>query len=241
MNRSFLIVSSGRSGSTLLVQLLNINKQIVCRKELLNRERLDRHQLKGADARTLINHMLAMLLPRNLWLPYTAFKLFNEQLEYCNLRLQEVIRGLHYPPVIVLYRKNLLETYVSLKIAFQTNIWYSEKQVNNCCVEVDWDDFCQYSERERKRWKKSMSDLRGVNKIIISFDELTGSQQEETMHRLFAFLDLAVDHDCPIVPVSVRQNPQKLEKKIINYHEIMEQVHRSGYPITMNLLVDELK
>ena len=60
------------------------------------------------------------------------------------------------------------------------------------------------------------------------------------MHRLFTFLNLEVDHGTPIVPCSVRQNPQKLEKKIVNYHEIMERVHRSGYPITINLLNDEL-
>ena len=241
MNRSFVIVSSGRSGSTLLVQLLNTNKRILCRMEPLNREMLDKYQLRDADSRTLINYMLAMLLPVNLWLRYTGFKLFNEQLEYCNLGLQEVMRGLHHPPVIVLYRENLLETYISLKIAFQNDIWYSEKQVNDCCVEVDWDDFYLYAEGERMRWKKTMSNLRGMKKIVVSFDELTGSQQKETMRRLFAFLDLEVDHGKPIVPRSVRQNPQSLEKKIVNYHEIMERVHKSGYPITMNLLNDELK
>lgn len=184
--------------------------------------------------------MLAMLLPANLWLRYTGFKLFNEQLEYCNLGLQEVIQGLHHPPVIVLYRENLLETYVSLKIAFQNNIWYSENQVNDCSIDVDWDDFYLYAEGERKRWKKTMSDLRGTKKIVVSFDELTGNPQKETMHRLFTFLNLEVDHGIPIVPYSIRQNPQKLEKKIVNYHEIMERVHRSGYPITINLLNDEL-
>lgn len=241
MNRSFVIVSSGRSGSTLLVQLLNTNKRIQCSMEPLNRELLDKHQLEGADSRTLLNYMLAMLLPGNLWLRYTGFKLFNEQLEYCNLGLQEVVRGLHHPPIIVLYRENLLETFVSLKIAFQNNIWYSENQVNNCSVEVDWDEFYLYAEGERMRWKKTISDLRGMRKIIISFDELTGSQQKETMHRLFAFLNLEVDQSTHIVPCSVRQNPQTLEKKIVNYHETMERVHRSGYPITMNLLNDELR
>lgn len=241
MNRSFVIVSSGRSGSTLLVQLLNTNKRILCGMEPLNRELLDKHQLRSADSRTLINYMLAMLLPINLWLRYTGFKLFNEQLEYCNLGLHEVALGLHHPPIIVLYRENLLETYVSLKIAFQNNIWYSEKQVNDCCIVVDWEDFCLYAEGERMRWKKTMTDLRGMKKIVISFDELTGSQQRETMYRLFTFLDLEVNHGAPIVPCSVRQNPQKLEKKIVNYHEIMERVHNSGHPITINLHSDELQ
>lgn len=234
LNRSFVILSSGRSGSTLLVQLLNTNRQIACAKELLNRELLDQYQLKGADERTLTNYLLSMLLPMKLWLPYTGFKLFNEQLEYCKLSLRQVIQDLNFPPVIVLYRENLLETYVSLKIAFQTDVWYSEKQVNKYSVMVDWEDFYQYAEDERMRWKKSLSALGGVKKILVTFDQLTGGQQGETMHRLFGFLNLTTN--CPITAASsVRQNPLPLEKKVLNYHEIMERVRETGYPIMMKL------
>ena len=40
MNRSFIILSSGRSGSTMLVQLLNCHPAILCHSELLNRDDL---------------------------------------------------------------------------------------------------------------------------------------------------------------------------------------------------------
>ena len=235
MNRNFLIVSSARSGSTLLVQLLNNNKGIQCKSELLNRELLEQYQLTGASRRTLINYILAMLLPMKIWLPYTGFKVFSEQLEFCNLPLDQMLEGLCYPPVIVLYRQNLLESYVSLKIAFQTNIWYSENTVNNYSVKVDWNEFQRYIERQKRRWKRAMSSLRGVKKVIISYEELVGSLQNETMQRLFTFLNMPLDRDQLLVVKSVRQNPLQLEKKVVNYHEIMEQAQQSGYSIMLNL------
>ena len=235
MNRSFVIVSSARSGSTLLVQLLNNNKGIVCESELLNRELLEYYQLKGADERTLTNYILSMLLPLKLWLPFKGFKLFNEQLEYCNLPLQQVLDSLHSPPVIVLYRQNLLETYVSLQIAFQTNLWYSEDDVNDSSVKVDWNEFYFYAECEKRRWKRTMSTLKGVNKIIISYDELTGSKREETIHKLFAFLNLMSDRSQPLVAKCIRQNPLQLKEKVVNYHEIMQHLQESGYSVALDL------
>ena len=182
-----------------------------------------------------MNYILAMLLPMKLWLPYTGFKLFYEQLEYCNLPLEDVLDGLYSPPVIVLYRENLLETYVSLEIAVQTNFWYSREKVNNCSVKVDWNMFYLYAEREKRRWKEAMTALRGVKKVVISYDELTGSQQDKTVHKLFAFLNLMSDQDQPVVVKSVRQNPLQLEKKVVNYDEIMEQAQEVGYSILLNL------
>lgn len=236
MNRSFVVLSSARSGSTLLTQLLNTHEGIVCREELLNREVLEGLQLKRADRRTIMNYILAMLLPRtNPCLPYTGFKLFNEQLRYCNLQLQEVLRDLHSPPVIVLYRENLLETYVSLQIAFQNKKWYSERRVNNCSIRVDWDDFCEYAEREKRRWKESMAVLKGAKKILVTYDQIAGNCRNETMYRLFAFLDLPLNHKCSLVSACVRQNPLQLERKVVNYHEIMKRAQESEYSIMIKL------
>ena len=235
MNRSFVIVSSARSGSTLLVQLLNTNDEIVCKRELLNREVLMKEQLIGADRTTLTNFILASLLPWKIWLPYTGFKLFNEQLQYCNLPLEHVIEDLHFPPVIVLYRENLLETYVSLQIAFQNKLWYSDKKVNDCHVEVDWNDFYEYAERERKRWRRCMSALRGVRKIVVSYDQLAGDKRKETMQRLFVFLNATVDPDRPLVTHCVKQNPLQLKEKVINYQEIIKKAQELDYSIMINL------
>lgn len=229
LHDNFVILTSGRSGSTLLTQLLNCHPQVVCKGELLNREELKKHQLIGADRQTLSNYILAGLLPLKLWISYTGFKLFNEQLEYCKLSFGKLLGDLCSPSLIILYRENLLETYISLKIAFTTGIWYSEHKTNQCSIEVEWEAFKEYAETERRRWKRSMSATRGMRTIFVSFEELV-ENKDTTMKRLLTFLNLS---ECDFGVSSVRQNPLPLADKISNYEEIMEKVNDLGLSLTL--------
>ena len=77
MNRSFIILSSGRSGSTMLVQLLNCHPAILCHSELLNRDDLKGYGLirEGrpcVSSHRLIKYTMAQLVPWKPWLPYTG-------------------------------------------------------------------------------------------------------------------------------------------------------------------------
>lgn len=235
IHRNYVLLSSGRSGSTLFTQLLNCHPQVLANGELLNREELKRNSLlTAADTQTLSNYILARLLPSKLWISYTGFKLFNEQLEYCKLSLGQLLDDLCSPLLIILYRKNLLDTYVSLKIAFQTDIWYCEEETNPYSVVVDWDNFQQYVKTERMRWRSSLSATEGMKKIFVSFEELT-ENQDETMRKVFAFLNIK---KCIVGVNSVRQNPLPLAKKITNYEEIMGKVKESG--LSLMLTADRL-
>lgn len=230
LHRNFLVLSSGRSGSTLLTQLLNCHPQVVCEGELLNREELKKRQLTVADKQTLSNYILARLLPLKFrWISYTGFKLFNEQLEYCKLSFEKLLGDLCSPSLVILHRENLLETYISLKIAFTTDIWYSEKEINQCSIEVDWEAFQDYAETERRRWRKSMSATGGMRKIYVSFEKLV-ENQDVTMKRLLTFLNLS---ECDFGVSSIRQNPLPLADKISNYEVIMDKVNNSGMSLTI--------
>ncbi len=229
LHRNFIILSSGRSGSTLLTQLLNCHLQVECKGELLNREELKKRHLSAADNQTLSNYVLARLLSLKLWISYTGFKLFNEQLEYCKLPFGKLLGDLCSPSLIILHRENLLETYISLKIAFLTDIWYSEQETNRCSIEVDWEAFKEYAETERRRWQKSMAAIRGMRVIFVSFEQLV-QNQDTTMKRLLTFLNLS---ECDFGTRSVRQNPLPLAEKISNYEEIMDKVNKSGLSLTL--------
>ena len=213
----------------MLTQLLSCHPQVLCEGELLNREELKKHQLITADKHTLSNYILAKLLPSKPWISRTGFKLFNEQLEYCKLSFGKLLNDLWSPPLIILYRKNLLETYVSLKIAFATDVWYSERKTNQCSIEVDWDAFREYVETERRRWQKSLSSAGGMKTVFISFEELV-EKQDETMKNVLAFLNLS---ECEFCVSSIRQNPLPLADKISNYEEIMDRVNDSGLSLTL--------
>ena len=237
MNRTFVILSSGRSGSTLLIQLLNCHPKIACKGELLNRNYLQLHNLRGASSRVLINYILATLIPSKVWLPYIGFKLFNEQLEFCSLHLKDILTALFCPHVIILYRENILETYVSLEIAFKTDVWYSEGSGTSEKIEVDWKNFVDYAMTEKARWKSSMQEMSMYSDrevLFISYEELIGDRNK-TMNNIFRFLNIDM---CHVEAASKKQNPLPLKEKVINYEQIKQKILQSGdnYTITKEWL-----
>lgn len=235
MNRSFVILSSARSGSTLLRFLLNGHPKVTCMGELLNRNYLQNNQLCRASSHVLVNYILASLLPLKLWLPFTGFKLFHEQMEFCNLRFKDILSALLYPPVIVLFRENMLETYTSLQIAFKTDVWYSEGNTRRERIDIDWQEFVGYVKALRERWKRSMMDIPMNSKVFfVSYEELTANK-DKTMNNIFQFLNL---DNCYVDTTSKKQNSPLLMEKIINYKQI-EQLILQNYPnytITKNWL-----
>ena len=237
LNRSFVILSSGRSGSTLLIQLLNCHPKIACKGELLNRNYLQEHNLRGASSHTLVNYILASLIPPKIWLSYTGFKLFNEQLEFCNLHLKDLLTALFWPRMIILYRESILETYISLEIAFKTDVWYSEGSGTNETVKIDWQNFEDYVMTERARWKRSMVDISAYSDcqvLFVSYEELTGDRNK-VMNKTFNFLNIEM---CHVEATSKKQNPLPLKEKIINYKQIEQKMlQNSGdYIITKEWL-----
>ena len=218
MNKSFVVLSSARSGSTYLTLLLDSHPKISCSKELLNRDNLKNLHLFGASSYVLVNYILASLLPWKIWLPFTGFKLFHEQMEFCNVRFIDLMNALYCPPVIVLFRENMLETYTSLQIAFKTCVWYSEEgNATKESIEIDWKDFVGHVTALKERWKTSLLDIPPHAKVLfVSYEELV-AYQEKTMDSIFKFLNVK---KCNVEASSKKQNPFPLMEKIINYEKI---------------------
>ena len=230
MNRSFLVISSARSGSTLLIQYLRCHPSIACPfLEPFNREVLIKHNLIGAKA-DMMNYFMAQLLPHKPWIPYTACKVFGEQLEYCRLPLEDLLCALRDPPVVVLYRENMLETYVSLQIAFQTGVWFSEEVSKEPSqVTVDWEKFKVYAQEERQRWRKSLCALATTTKIhFLSYEELSRNHNM-SIAGIFSFLGLP---HCKVVAFSKKQNPLSLEKKVLNFADIKDEMRTFPFLLT---------
>lgn len=236
MNRSFLVMSSARSGSTLLMQYLRSHPSIDCQfQEPLNREVLIKHNLIRAKA-DMLNYFMAQLLPHKPWIPYTACKVFGEQLEYSGLSLGDLLCALRDPPVVVLYRENMLETFVSLQIAFQTGVWFSEEDSkDHSQVTVDWEKFKVYAEEERQRWRKSLRDLTMTTKVhFLSYEELS-SDHNTSLAEIFSFLSLP---HCEVVAFSKKQNPLSLQKKVSNFDDIKDEMRIFPFLLTKEWMQD---
>lgn len=227
-NRSFLVLSSGRSGSTLLMQYLRSHPSIACSlEEPLNPEELSFHGLNGANISpyTLVNYLMTQLLS---WSPYSGCKIFCQQLEHHRLPFADLLNALRDPPVIVLYRENLLETYVSLQLAFKTGVWFSVEENNKrSSVEVDFEEYRHYAEEERRRWRVTLSAFakRSKKRVhFLSYEDLNANK-EECLAGVFKFLHLS---SCKTIAYSKKQNPTSLFEKVSNFDDLKERLNKCG-------------
>ena len=223
--QSFLVLSTGRSGSTLLMQYLRCHPEIMCRlAEPLNPETLTANGLTGSyvSLDILISFVMAQLLS---WRRFAGCKILCQQLEYCGVSLGDLLIALRDPPVIVLFREDALATYVSLQLAFKTDVWYSEEEKKECTtVEVDPDDYKGHAEWQWQRWRNTLSAFVGRTKKrvhFISYEELI-ADKERALEGVFSFLGLP---PCKTEAYSKRQNPFSLREMISNYDDIEEKLN----------------
>jgi LPS sulfotransferase NodH len=213
--RNLLILSAGRSGSTLLVNYLNSHPRIYCRGEILNSGTKIYGCLEGKSRERLLLHIRSYYRQRRG--QYVGAKFHTHQFDELALPLRDVVEALHQPKVIVLYRENLLETYVSLQIARGNNLWCSDSVVNHEAIRVDWHDFLRYAAHERARWENCLAAVVGSCAThTLTFEEMVGDPQK-ALDGVFAFLGLPT---CPVTTRTIRQNPQPLSDKIVNYAEL---------------------
>jgi len=112
-----MMLSEPRTGSTYLQSMLNLHFDVGCIKDILN----DRYGPRADPIGDLNRQMSALRQP------VVGFKTFPEHLAYHKLSLVEVVRRLDIRWVIVVWRENFLEMYVSYRIARKTGVWYSSQ------------------------------------------------------------------------------------------------------------------
>lgn len=218
-NRRFIIVSNPRSGSTLLVNLLNNHPNITCKGEILGDE----------DVYGIISRMTATRLSIHVRAMFSwassshiiGAKVQLHQFKEVPMTIERMYQLLKKPKLLILYRKNLLESYVSLKIAEATGSWYSCKPQKTHKVKVDWEDFEQYCRRRKKEWEMFFKFAHNArvdpkDMLIVEFDDLLDSQKDVTMKRIFEWFELK---QVSTKATSVRQNPAPLSEKIENWNE----------------------
>jgi hypothetical protein len=146
----FVVLTAPRTGSTFLVDQLNrMHPDLQCRGEILNHRYAVYGDFSKRPAWRLGIHIRATLTswPRNLWRVFTASKrivgakIFLNHLEMHGVTIKwllDQLEGGSLPPrVIYLYRSNLLESYVSLAIAFKTDVWYSTRSSEPVAIRLD--------------------------------------------------------------------------------------------------------
>lgn len=241
---NFVILCSARTGSTLLVELLNLSPDIRCHYELLNPQ-LRQFGLEGAEARdpelearlealrgSDVQGFMAEIRARAPQ-PHFGLKIFkghNDRFE------EEVLRDRSWKK-IVLYRSNLLAVYSSLLISQATGKWSqgggaaqvvggsSDEGVWNEQVHFDVEDFEKFAKRFQAPYRKWMSAL-AASRQDFHFIDYTQIRSQSMIGALTAFIGAAP-------PAELRARQVKTSTSVVvdrfeNQIEVREYLKKVG-------------
>ena len=218
--KKFIIISRSRSGSFLLITLLDSHPAIEAKGELFVR-------LNGRSCKEVWKETFCR---KQRKIKYVGFKLFyyhpvdSSDREVWNFILNDPsIRIIH------LTRNNLLRTIVSRKIAAKTEVWRQLQKENLSIedkkVEIAYDE-CLAEFKKTKNWEYE-TEIRFKDHpyLQITYEELT-DERENTMRRIFRFLEM---EDYPVSTPMVKQNNEPLSDLIINYDALVTSLKQTEW------------
>tara|TARA_R110002124_G_scaffold287349_1_gene473554 strand:- start:6028 stop:6759 length:732 start_codon:yes stop_codon:yes gene_type:complete len=217
--RKFIVLTRSRTGSNLLISLLNAHQNIEAHGEIFAR-------LHHKTSMEIWNNTFGI---KRKWIKRVGFKIFyyhpldsDDSIVWDQLLKDKSIKVIH------LQRENLLRVHLSRLIAGKTDVWTNsgkEKTTSSKNVEVSIDEMFDDFKQTQFLIEKAASDFRSHEFVDIRYETLAANKQAE-MTKLFKFLDL------PNEKVSSdlkKQNPEKLEDLIINYQEVREALENTEY------------
>lgn len=241
--KRFVILTHARSGSTLLAGIFNAHPEVHCLGEILN----PAFEYYGdVSSKTLWRRRLHLAGILDFCGPImpsavrcVGFKMFQEHLAPGE-DLGDLIRPYTYSllsatmdkaNIVVLFRSSLVETFVSLELAFQTAVWCSPANSNQIQrpksrIHLDWGHFLGYVVQTKQTWKKIMQQLAKSKLpfLLIEYEELREpSRRAETMSRVCAFIGASSTEPCLFAacddPPLAKQSSQ-LSDQVSNFYEL---------------------
>ena len=210
---NFLILSSPRSGTTLLLDYLNCSRQVRCYGEILGRDHFQYGDPYRMTPERIRLHVESYFVKR----PGTRVgaKILTFHLDELPITLDDLLEVLSSPKIILLYRQDLLEQYTSFHLAMATGVWHPRKPVELAPIRLDPDDFLAFAERERRMWQENCARLNLAQTCPVSYEDLYADPPGQ-MARVFDFLNVPA---AEVRSRFVKANPRPLAQKIANYEE----------------------
>ncbi|CAH1782657.1 unnamed protein product [Owenia fusiformis] len=265
VKQHFIVVTQPRCGSNLMDSYLNQHPLVTCYNELIMQPILSQFNLSNKSSRSQLLNYVGDIIgfasttePRtnsrtdfpgstsatktrfgtNAGLSSmisTGFKVHLSQMIKFNITMESFLRKLKRPKLILLYRKNLLEQYVSWQIAAETRLWWSTDIQNTISHKLRLNQFEHFILTERILWLKLMKLLRrnryirGNDYILVSYEDLV-VDNSKTMNGVFKMLGYREERR-HLFTWLLKQNPMSLSKKISNYVEIKPHLERLDYTL----------
>ncbi|MGB3510836.1 MAG: hypothetical protein WBA93_16715 [Microcoleaceae cyanobacterium] len=222
--QKFVIFGQGRSGSTLLVQLLNNQPKIHCEGEILN----------GRSYKKV-------LFP-NLYVQGRCTKFFGKIYGF-KVKIYQLTEDQYIDPekfilnlssqgwkIIYLSRNNYLRSEISAMLASSKNQWHSSSKssLKNQKITIDCNRLLKRCERRDIYRLKEEEILENLEHITVVYEEdlLLAKNHQGTSDRIFNYLGL---ESVSVKTKLVKITSDRLSDVIENYDELVEKVSKTKY------------
>ena len=224
----FIIFGQSRSGSTLLLELLNSHPDIHCEGELFNKFKL---YIKSRFLLKIFRRfpqIYANYRQKKSHATVYGFKLFFFQVYFPEKFLRKLYRkGWKF---IHVRRENIFNQSFSNIIAIETNYWhrYEGEEATHSTLKIPPERLLKVL-KNRMRWKKkelSMMSVFDRHTVIYESDLLNEEKWQDTLIKVFKYLGVS--------PVAVETklkttDSRSLSDRVENYNELMVTLKNSEY------------
>ena len=223
----FVIFAAGRSGSTLLVNLLNCSAQIYCDDEILNRQRV------------LFPRLLIDTYVCNSSKPAYGFKLLAYQLTSIHRKEPETfLQNLHQDgfKIIYLTRRNILNHALSQINAVQKNKFHyqaGEYKPTYQPIHVDVDEVIEkmaMSDAQTQHYDDIFSRVPHL-KLTYECNLEQSATHQATANRVMDYLDLP---HTPVMAGLMKLMPADLSDMVENHEELVHAIRQTQYSHYLN-------
>jgi len=212
-SNKFVIFSTGRSGSTLLVNMLNTNPQVHCTGELLRSKNIDPHKVIKISEQLCSKEVFGFKL-----LTYQLLHL-QDTITDKKKFLKELVNNDYR--IIYLERKNSLLQALSVLYAMQRNVWHykNEAKTKDTKITLPPDRLANMIHEFEQFKIKEQALLEGLPYMYLNYEvdlEQTANLKA-TVHKLEDYLNLSLQ--APKLNLK-KVTPKKLSSFLSNYQEI---------------------
>jgi hypothetical protein len=157
---------------------------------------------------------------------YCGCKILIGQFPVHQISLTEFDEGLRQPRYLLLYRRDILKQFVSLKIAHQTKQYLaqSSEKIRTTDVIVDLDELEDLYRLNAAEYR-SVLDIPSVNERCLTFayEDVIAKPQKLFDRELFPFLETNAS---PVSTQLVKQNKRPIEETVTNYSDIEDRLDK---------------
>lgn len=225
--RPFFTLCGRRTGSHLFVSYLNSIAKVSFADEIFSQ--LQPYGLRrwGVSKKMALRHVRHYL--NGCTQTVCGVKFFFSDFQELGISLEDLLKEFPEARWFILYRENMLDQYLSFKLAQCTGEWFRKGALppNKAKILLDPKDLISYCDKEKSWYEEAQSNaVLRERSLWLSYEELVSDPQGIFDSRVFPFLNISpscihTDH--------LKQNDRSHSKIIANYSKLRAWLEQTNF------------